>query len=230
METKNENNQEGEQRYRILVVDDEKEVLKALSSVITRAAQFNCDVVTAENAQKALQEMENQVFDIVLTDYKMPGMNGVELLREVNSRYPDTVRMLITGYSDLNTAREAINKAEVNNYIEKPWDNEELRLVINAALKRKHEREVMNRRSAENLTDALELVKEFQTDLKTLSAEELLSKKPKIMLEFNSPREFNKFSFEIKKMPNIDIIDTYIFENKYIITVTVYPESVRRVM
>jgi len=226
----NENeNREKEIIYNILIVDDEREVLNALRTTIERAKQFKSNILTAESAEKALGLLKNQDFDLVLTDYKMPDINGVELLKEVKNKYPDTIRMLITGYSDLKTAREAINLAEVNNYLEKPWDNEELRSIIYAALKRKHEREVAERTEFDSISDALKKVRDFQGELLNIDPDDLIEKKPKMICAFDSIREFNKFSFEIKKMGNVNIEDVYIFENKYLISLAIYPPSFKRI-
>ena len=221
-------NQDKERIYNILIVDDEREVLNALRTTIERAKRFKSNIVSAESSEKALYILKNEDFDLVLSDYKMPGINGIELLREVKNKYPDTVRMLITGYSDLKTAREAINLAEVNNYLEKPWDNEELRSIIHAALKRKNEREVAKRMEFDSVSDALKKVRDFQGELLNIDPEEVIEKKPKIMCAFDSIREFNKFSFEIKKMGNVNIEDIYVFENKYLISLAIYPQSFRR--
>ncbi|NMC59758.1 MAG: response regulator [Candidatus Methanofastidiosa archaeon] len=124
-----------EKVYKILIVDDEINVLDALKKTIERAKQFKSDISTVENSQKAIEVLKSQNFDLVLCDYKMPKMNGVEVLTKAKEINPDAIRMLITGYSDLEIAREAINKASVHTYIEKPWDNENLRETIYSAIK-----------------------------------------------------------------------------------------------
>jgi len=121
--------------YKILIIDDEVNVLDALRKTLERSKQFKSDISIADSSQKALGILKNQNFDLVICDYKMPKMNGVELLTKVKELNPDTIRILITGYSDLQIAREAINKASVHNYIEKPWDNENLRETIYSAIK-----------------------------------------------------------------------------------------------
>jgi YesN/AraC family two-component response regulator len=224
-----ESNKEEDRIYNILIVDDEKEVLNALSTTLKRAKQFKSDIVTAENPERALDFLKERDFDLVLSDYKMPGINGVDFLKEVKNNHPDTVRMLITGFSDLKTAREAINLAEVNNYLEKPWDNEELRSVVHAALKRKNEREDVGDNQYESVSDALVKVRDFQEDLRHMDPGNVIDKKPKMMCAFNSIRDFNKFSFEIKKMGNVNIEDVYIFENRYLISLAIYPQSFKRI-
>lgn len=128
--------------YKVLIVDDEEPVRRALERLVERFDQFKMEVSTAENAIEALDILEKQdilrkhKFDIILSDFKMPGMDGVELLSIVKEKYPQTSRILITGYADINIAMEAINKSEVHSYIEKPWEEEELKQSIFKAIDR----------------------------------------------------------------------------------------------
>jgi two-component system probable response regulator PhcQ len=122
-------------KYRIIIVDDEKDVLEALHETLKRAKEFQCEVEMANEGSGALALMEKGRFDLIITDYKMPGMNGIDLLVAVKEKYPGMVRILITGFSDVNVAREAMMKAQVLDYIEKPWDNTHLRATVLDALK-----------------------------------------------------------------------------------------------
>lgn len=214
--------------YRILIADDEKNTLDAVRSTLQRAEQFSSEVFVAKDGKEALTELGKREFDLVLSDYKMPGMDGIELLAKVKNKYPKTVRILITGYSDTKIAKDAINKAQVHNYIEKPWDNEELMLTVYEALKRKSEREagLTTVDNADNAKEALIMLKEFQDSL--FNPREIVPKQ-KMVFEFNFPTEFNRFSFEVKKMKNVSIEDVHIFENKYILSLVVYPTSYGRI-
>ena len=214
--------------YKILIVDDEKQVLNAMQETLKRNKYFKSEIVTAESGLEALNELKSQKFDIVLSDFKMPEMTGVELLAKVKDRAPSILRMLITGYSDLNTAKEAINKAEVNNYIEKPWDNNELILIIYEALKRKVEREAGLQKEFDNVTEALSLVHKLQRDLLDITPGYIKSKIQRINCEFSSVLEFNKFSFEIKKMGNVTIDDIYVYEKKLIIWLSIHPINFKK--
>jgi YesN/AraC family two-component response regulator len=120
--------------YNILLVDDEPEVLEALYLTLKRARQFQCEVRKAGNGQDALAELERQPAHLVLADFRMPRMTGVELLRAVRERWPDTVRALITGYSDVEIAMQAMEQAKIHYYVQKPWNNDELRLTVWEAL------------------------------------------------------------------------------------------------
>lgn len=218
---------EDERVFNILVVDDEKEYLVALRRILEHSKQFKSRIETVESGEEALDKLKKQEFDIVLSDYRMPKMTGVELLTKVKDRYPNTLRMLITGYTDVNTAKEAINKAEVNNYIEKTWDSKEIALTIDEALKRKVEREAIKKEDTHSVPKALKLVHQLQKDVSNISQGKIITEMPKLRCEFNSVQDFNKFSYEIKKMGNVVIDDIYVFENKYIITISVYPRTVR---
>ncbi len=218
-----ENEADNDKVFRILIVDDDKDVLDELHRTLERTDRYSADIVSVENSDLAFAELKKKEFDLVLADYKMPGMNGVELLSIVKEQYPGTIRILITGYSDINIAKEAINWADVHNYIEKPWDNEELRLTIHEALLRKHERESTKIEVFERVKDAMVLMDEFQENLIAIPAEHV--SKQVIMLQFNSAQEFNKFSFAIKSLKSAQIVDVQIFEDKHIISLVIHPEK-----
>jgi diguanylate cyclase (GGDEF)-like protein len=124
-------------RCSLLVVDDEPYILPTLSALL--AGSF--DVVTAESAEAAQQIIAAQDVDLVLTDQRMPGMTGTQLLEWVREHSPNTVRLLMTGYAELEDAIEAINRGHVYHYLLKPWRTEELGQVLrNAAEKFELER------------------------------------------------------------------------------------------
>lgn len=120
--------------YRILVVDDEPAVLKALAAALERTRDLPCEVSQAASAEEALDLLDDGSFDLVLADYRMGEMNGAELLARVREQSPGTRRALITGYVDLDIAMEAMEKANVHYYIQKPWDNQDLRFTVREAL------------------------------------------------------------------------------------------------
>ena len=201
--------------YKILIVDDDIDILDALYLTLIEAKEFHSEISTASEPKKGLKKLDEREFDLVLCDYKMPEMNGVEFLTEVKERFPEAIRMLITGYSDIHVAKKAINQAHVYSYIEKPWDNNELRLNIFEALKRKTEREAEKIQEIDRVADALRVVNEMRSNL---LAEQ------KLMFSFTCIPELNKFSFEIKKMKNVHIRDFHVFDSKYIISVVILPE------
>lgn len=116
---------------RILLVDDEPHILKALARMLSIQGY---DVVLAENADQALEQLGCQEIALMLTDNRMPGMEGVDLCRLVRELHPKTVRIMLTGYSDLNDTILAINEGAVFKFITKPWDDDLLTKTIAEAL------------------------------------------------------------------------------------------------
>ena len=134
-------------RYRILLVDDEDNVLRALSRSLRKEPY---DVVTASSAKIALDYFIEEPFDLVISDYKMPRFNGIELLTRIHDDYPDTVRIILTGYADIEAAIAAINDGGVYRFLTKPWNDEDLKITIRLALEHlRLQRE--NRRMAREL-------------------------------------------------------------------------------
>jgi response regulator RpfG family c-di-GMP phosphodiesterase len=113
----------------ILYIDDEIHNLNAFKASFRRT--FN--VFTAESAKDALPILHNEDIHVILTDQRMPNMTGVEFLASILDVYPDPIRILLTGYSDLTAVVDAINKGQVYLYITKPWQEEELRLNLEKA-------------------------------------------------------------------------------------------------
>ena len=117
-------------RPRILFVDDEERILTALKMIFR--AKYH--VLTAANGHEALEFIEKFKIPVIVSDQRMPGMQGVELLRRARDLSPDSVRVLLTGYSDLASIVGSINEGEVYRFISKPWDNQELQQVITEAV------------------------------------------------------------------------------------------------
>jgi diguanylate cyclase (GGDEF)-like protein len=120
-------------KYSLLIVDDETYILPTLKALLT--AEY--EIHTANNAETAQQIFAQHPIDVILTDQKMPGQTGIELLEWVRENHPRTVRLLMTGYAELEDAVDAINRGQVYYYLLKPWRTEELFQVLrNAAEKR----------------------------------------------------------------------------------------------
>lgn len=117
--------------HTILFVDDEKPVLKALKRSFI---DENYRVLTAENAQDAFDLLSRSRISLIISDYRMPGMTGTELLARVRDRDPSTIRILLTGAADTRTVTNAIDEGILYKYITKPWDDDELRLTVRLAL------------------------------------------------------------------------------------------------
>ncbi len=118
-------------QYKILLVDDSPNVLKSLQRVFK---EENYDVYTAENARKALEIMTGDSMDLVISDYNMPDISGIEFLNMVRLRHPNTIRMMLTGVTDFEVAKEAINKGEIYRFFSKPSDDFELKFSVKHAL------------------------------------------------------------------------------------------------
>ena len=119
----------------ILIVDDEDMVLSSLRGVFT--LQTDYDVHEANTPKDAIATVERTPIDIVISDFLMPEMNGIELLKEIKKLQPQTVRLLLTGYADKENAIKAINEVGLYHYLEKPWDNDALLNIVRNALEEK---------------------------------------------------------------------------------------------
>ncbi len=128
----------------ILFVDDEANVLKAL-----RRLFHDEHYVTyfASSGAEGLEILQQNAVDLIISDMRMPEMNGAEFLTQVVNQWPETIRILLTGYSDLQSTIDAVNKGRIYNYCNKPWNDEELKLLVRNALEQKRLREEKDRLS-----------------------------------------------------------------------------------
>ena len=118
----------------ILCVDDEPNILSALRRLF-RGQGF--EVRTAVGGAAGLELLATETVDLVISDMRMPEMDGAEFLQKVRERTPDTVRLLLTGYSEVTSIIGAINRGEIYRYITKPWDDHDIVLIVRQALERK---------------------------------------------------------------------------------------------
>ncbi|MBK6363451.1 MAG: response regulator [Saprospiraceae bacterium] len=118
------------QPYSILYLDDEVDNLTAFKAVFRRF--YNIHI--AENADIAQEILAHQSIDLIICDQRMPGKTGVEFLEQISGTHPDVIRMILTGYSDMQAIIDAINKGKVYHYITKPWKFEELKVIFDNAL------------------------------------------------------------------------------------------------
>lgn len=124
--------------YRIMIVDDERNILTSLRRSINATAAFNrMFVETFDNPLHALHRGEEQAFDLVVSDYRMPQMDGVSFLSKLSELQPNIARLILSGYADLNAIIGAINKAQIFRFIAKPWDDYDLISSIQAALEQR---------------------------------------------------------------------------------------------
>jgi response regulator RpfG family c-di-GMP phosphodiesterase len=143
----------------ILCVDDEPSILSALRRLF-RAKGFQVRV--AESGQAGLDLLASEPVDLVISDMRMPEMDGVVFLEQVRQRWPDTMRLLLTGYADITSIMGAINRGEIYRYIAKPWDDNDIILIVRGALQQRAMEQEQQRLQA--------LVRVQNDELKTLNA------------------------------------------------------------
>lgn len=118
--------------HSILLVDDEENILHSLTRVLRREGYR---ILTASGGEEGLSLFAKENITAVVSDYRMPHMNGVEFLSIVRERYPDTMRIMLTGYADIKAVVASINRGEVYRFITKPWNDEELKIVLRDAVR-----------------------------------------------------------------------------------------------
>lgn len=133
----------------VLLVDDEPNILRALRRVLR---QEPYTVLTADDGEQALAVMRESVVDLVVSDSRMPGMDGAELLSRIQQEWPDCRRLMLTGHADMTSTIRAINEGQLYRYIAKPWSDDELRQILRQALA--HHQAEREQRRLEALTRA----------------------------------------------------------------------------
>jgi DNA-binding NtrC family response regulator len=145
--------------YKILIVDDEPANLRALE----RLFREDYEVLTAGSGADALELLRQHDVALLITDQRMPGMTGIELLKNTASLRPRMVRIILTGYTEVEALVEAINCGLVYKYVTKPWKNEEFRILVSRAIehyetnKARHDLEMTNQRMKARLNEIQEL-------------------------------------------------------------------------
>ncbi|MFZ6720368.1 HD domain-containing phosphohydrolase [Undibacterium sp. Ji49W] len=118
----------------LLFVDDEPNILSALRRLFR---PYSYKILIANGGQEGLEILEKEAVDLVISDMRMPVMDGAVFLTHVRARWPDTIRLLLTGYADMQSTIDAINRGEIYRYITKPWNDNDIVLVVRQALERK---------------------------------------------------------------------------------------------
>ncbi|WP_415766638.1 HD domain-containing phosphohydrolase [Pseudomonas sp. ZB1P45] len=132
---------------KVLLVDDEESILNSLRRLL-RGQPY--ELLLATSGAQALEIMEQHSIDLVMTDARMPNMDGATLLARIHQLYPTTTRILLTGYADMPTIIKAINEGKIHRYISKPWNDEEMLLTLRQALA--HQYSERERQRLEQLT------------------------------------------------------------------------------
>lgn len=203
--------------FNILYVDDEEQNLISFKAVFRR----DYHIYTALSGEEALNVLEKEDVHLIITDQRMPGMTGVEFLEKIIPEYPDIVRIVLTGYSDIDTIIHAINKGQIFRYISKPWDETELRIAIENSkqvyklqLKNKHLVQDLQNKVSE-LERTLKLFMRFVPEpvvKKTLeNAEETIfeGELRKIAVLFCDLRKFTQISEEQSPKEVVSYLNTY---------------------
>lgn len=118
----------------VIIVDDEEMVLKSLGAFLSLETEYN--VQTFVSANEALKFIESNGANVVISDYLMPEMDGMRFLKHVKDLKPEVPRIILTGYADKENAIKGINEVGLYQYLEKPWDNSDLLLILRNALER----------------------------------------------------------------------------------------------
>jgi response regulator RpfG family c-di-GMP phosphodiesterase len=119
----------------LLFIDDEENILSSLKRLFR---PFGYTIHTASSGPEGLAFLEKEPVDLVICDMRMPQMTGAEVFEKLRAKWPHIARVLLTGYADLHSTIEAINRGEIYRYIAKPWDDHDILLVVRDALERKH--------------------------------------------------------------------------------------------
>ncbi|MCC7573189.1 MAG: response regulator [Candidatus Methanofastidiosum sp.] len=125
-------------RFDILVIEDNPEILEMIQVTLESVSHYNFKITCAQSAEEALEKVKNTNFDLIISDNVLPGISGLDFLTKVKDQYPSTLRILITGYSDMEVVKDAINRAAVNAYIEKPFSFDGLTGKVIEILKEKN--------------------------------------------------------------------------------------------
>lgn len=200
MDTTAAGNLAPDEPFTIMFVDDEPNILTALKRLM-RSTPYR--VVLAEGASSALSTLELIPVDMVVSDMRMPGMSGAELLAEIYQHYPDTLRVLMTGYADMQSTIDAINNGKISRYISKPWDDAELIQIINSAFELKRLQRDKTRLTG--IVDAqVEELKQLNQSLeqkvkdRTQELEQLMG-----MLEVTNDKLKKSFLFSVRVFANL---------------------------
>jgi DNA-binding NtrC family response regulator len=118
----------------VVIVDDEEMVITSIRAFLSLETEY--DINGHTDPEEAVRFLETNPVDVVVSDYLMPKMNGIQLLGKAKNLQPEAARVLLTGHADKQSAIQAINDVGLFQYLEKPWDNSQLLLVIQSAIER----------------------------------------------------------------------------------------------
>jgi DNA-binding NtrC family response regulator len=150
------------QKQTIVIVDDEEMVLTSISSFLSLETDYNLETFTS--AKEALDYIENNPIDLVVSDYLMPEMDGISFLIKVRELKPEVPRIILTGYADKENAIKAINQVGLFQYVEKPWDNEDILIIFRNGLEKQRLMNKLNEKIQE-INEAYDELKDLQREI-----------------------------------------------------------------
>src|SRR5439155_17602876 len=120
---------------KVLIVDDEEHIRRLVRAIIARLTRkYGVKITEAANVDEALRALAGDTLHLVVSDYSMPGRNGIDLLAEVHAKYPQTARILVTALDQMDIGVEAINRGRVDAFLRKPWQNEAFIALVDSLL------------------------------------------------------------------------------------------------
>lgn len=190
-------------KYNILYVDDEESNLQGFQSIYF--TEYN--VFTAVSGKEAFEILEKNEVHLIITDQKMPEMTGVEFLTKLVPLYPDPIRIILTGYSDIEVIIEAINSVGIYRYITKPWGVPEMDMVIKQAIETYN----LRRDNKQLLVDLKEANEGLEIKVKERT-QEVMAQKEEIELKSEKITSSINYAKRIQEamLPNIDFIKQYV--------------------
>ncbi len=183
----------------ILFVDDESNILASLKRLFR---PLGYRIFTAEGGAQGLEIMQRETVDLVISDMRMPEMSGAQFLEKVRERWPDTVRILLTGYAEIGATIDAINKGQIYRYVSKPWEENDITLIVKHALQQK-----MLEREKERLEELTHKQNEELKDLNAHLEEKVLARTS----ELNQAMQFLEVAHE--KLKKSFITSVRVFSN-----------------
>ena len=145
----------------LLLVDDEENILSALTRLLRRDGY---QILRATSGREGLELLATNTVGVIISDQRMPEMSGTEFLSKVKDMYPDTVRIVLSGYTELNSITDAINRGAIYRFLTKPWEDDLLRANVEEAFRR-HEMKQENQRLTRELQTANEALSALNRDL-----------------------------------------------------------------
>jgi response regulator RpfG family c-di-GMP phosphodiesterase len=128
-----------DEKINIIYVDDEENNLMSFKATF----RLKYNVTIALSGDEALKIMEKKSFELIITDQRMPNMTGIEFLEKILEKYPDPMRLLLTGYADMTAVIDAVNKGKIYHYLTKPWNEEEVDATLKRAFEAYQEKQKM---------------------------------------------------------------------------------------